>query len=172
MRIDRIDQELARCEEHCSSEPVDVEVENLLTGSILILICSEFERKVKGLILDRCSSVSDESIRKYIEESIRHVLQGIKIGDLSGLLGKFGPLHKKEFRRRLDENNMVKTMYDSILTNRNRVAHGEGSNATMREVKRYYEKAHVVLDFFRDALRGEGDGAPDDPGRGTRSQGR
>ena len=144
---------------------MDVEVENLLTGSILILICSEFEREFKGLILDRCSSVSDESIRKYIEESIRNVLRSLGIDELSGLLGKFGPLHKKEFRRLLDENNMVKTMYNSILTNRNRVAHGEGSNATMREVKRYYEKGHVVLDYFRDALRGEGDAA----GRGVPS---
>ena len=169
MRIDRIDQELARCEEHCSSGPVDVEVENLLTGSILILICSEFERKVKGLILDRCSSVSDESIRKYIEESIRHVLQGIRIGDLSGLLGKFGPLHKKEFQRRLNENDMVKTMYDSILANRNFVAHEKGSNTTMKEVRQYYEEGHVVLDHFRDALRGEGGGAPDGAGRGTLS---
>ena len=170
MRIDRIDRALARCEAHRSSaDPMDVEVENLLTGSILILICSEFERKVNGLILDRCSSVSDESIRNYIEESLRNVLRGLGIDELSGLLGKFGPLHKKEFRRRLNENNMVKTMYGSILANRNLVAHGEGSNATMREVRQYYEEGHVVLDFFRDALRGEGDGAPDGPGRGMQS---
>ena len=170
MRIDRIDRELARCGEHCrSADPMDSKVENLLTGSILILICSEFERKFKDLILDRCSSVSDESIRKYIEESIRNVLRSLGIDELSGLLGKFGPLHKKEFRRRLDENNTVKAMYGNILTNRNLVAHGEGSNATMREVKRYYEEGHVVLDYFRDALRGEGDGAPDGAGRGARS---
>ena len=31
----------------------------------------------------------------------------------------------------------------------------------MREVKRYYEEGHVVLDYFRDALRGGGGGAPD-----------
>ena len=170
MRIDRIDRALARCEAHRSSaDPMDVEVENLLTGSILILICSEFERKVKGLILDRCSSVSDESIRKYIEESIRNVLRSLGLDELSGLLGKFGPWHKKEFRRRLDENNMVKTMYGNILTNRNLVAHGEGSNATMQDVKQYYEEGHVVLDYFRDALRGEGDGAPDGPDRGMQS---
>ena len=31
----------------------------------------------------------------------------------------------------------------------------------MREVKKYCEEGHVVLDYFRDALRGEGGGAPD-----------
>ena len=167
MRIDKIDRELARCEEHCrSADPMDVKVESLLTGSILILIFSEFERMVKNLVLDRCSSVSDESIRNYIEESIRNVFRGLKIGGLSELLGKFGPLHKNEFQRRLDENHRAKTMYENILVNRNLVAHGEeGSNATMQDVKQYYEEGHVVLDYFRDALRGEGDAT----GRGMRS---
>lgn len=156
MRIDRIDRVLTRCEAHCGSgEPIDYEVESLLTGSVLILIFSEFETRFRGLILDKCSSVSDESIRKYIEESIWHVLRSIRIDELSGLLGKFGPLHKAEFKRRLDENQKAKTMYESMLTNRRQVAHGEGSNATMRDVRRYYEEGHVVLDYFRAALRGE-----------------
>ena len=167
MRIDRIDRELARCEEHCrSADSMDVKVENLLTGSMLILIYSEFEKEFKGLILDRCSSVSDESIRKYIEESIRNVLRSMGTDELSGLLGKFGPLHKKEFRRRLNKNHRAKTMYENILVNRNLVAHGEkDSKATMLDVKQYYEEGHVVLDYFRDALRGEGDAA----GRGVPS---
>ena len=166
MRIETIDRALARCEAHCSSaEPMDVEVKSLLIGSILILIYSEFERKIRSLILDRCSSVSDESIRKYIEKSIENVFRGIKIGALSGLLGKFGDLHKQEFQRRLNENDKVKNMYGSILANRNLVAHEKGSEATMQEVRQYYEEGHVVLDYFRDALRGERNGA----GRGTLS---
>ena len=96
MRIDRIDRELARCEEHCSSaEPMDFKVENLLAGSILIPICSEFERKFKGLILERCSSVSDESIRKYIEESIRNVLRSLGIDELSGCLENSVPCTRR-----------------------------------------------------------------------------
>ena len=163
MRFDRIDRALERCEEHCkSAEPMNVEVKSLLTGSILILIYSEFERKIRSLILDRCSSVSDESIRKYIEKSTRKNMN-IKISDLSGLLGKFGDLHKQEFQRRL--NDRVQTMYDSILANRHHVAHEKGSEATMQEVRQYYEEGHVVLDYFRDALRGERNGA----GRGVPS---
>ena len=58
-------------------------------------------------------------------------------------------------------------MYENMLTNRNLVAHGEGSEATIRDVKRYYEEGHVVLDYFRDALRDEGDAAPDGAGQGA-----
>lgn len=169
MRIDRIDLALTRCEAHCGSrEPIDYEVESLLTGSVLILIISEFETRFRDLILERCSSVSDESIRQYIEESIRNVLRSIGITELSGLLARFGPLHKAEFKRRLDENQKVKAMYESMLTNRNQVAHGGGSNATMQDVRRYYEEGHVVLDYFRDALRGESTAASDGAGQDAR----
>ena len=167
MRIERIDKALERCDAHRrSAEPMNVEVESLLTGSMLILIYSEFERKVESLILDRCLSVSDELIRKYIEESIQNVLRGIRIGELSGLLGKFDRSCKDDFKRRLKKNDRAKIMYENILENRNLVAHGEeDSKATMLDVKQYYEEGHVVLDYFRDALRGAGDAA----GRGVPS---
>lgn len=150
MRIDRIDRALERCEAYCRSGEVDFEVENLLICSILILTCSEFERKYRDLILERCSTVSDDSVRKYVGESTR--IRSMRITELTSLLGRFGPSHKEEFRQRLNENGIVKNMYDSILVNRNSVAHGEGSAASFRDVKRYYEEGHVVLDYFRDAL--------------------
>ena len=66
---------------------------------------------------------------------------------------------------RSDGRRSGEPSYENILVNRNDVAHKEGSNATMRDVKQYYEEGHVVLDYFRDALRGEGDAA----GRGVPS---
>ena len=43
-------------------------------------------------------------------------------------------------------------MYDSILSQRNAVAHGGDVNATLGDVKVYYAEAHKVLDCFKDAL--------------------
>ena len=43
-------------------------------------------------------------------------------------------------------------MYDSILKNRNEAAHGQGSHASIKDVKQYYEQGHIVLDYFREAL--------------------
>lgn len=42
--------------------------------------------------------------------------------------------------------------YNSLLRNRNSVAHGQGSAVTFEEVKGFYLGAHVVLDYFREAL--------------------
>ena len=51
-------------------------------------------------------------------------------------------------------------MYSSIVDNRNSVAHGRGSSATLEEVRRYYEGGRVLLDYFKDALWLEDDAAP------------
>ena len=155
MRIKRIDEALERCGEHLSAvETIDEEVESLLTQSILILICAEFERKLRELVLERCASVSDSAISEYIDNCTR--VRSLKTSDVSGLLAQFGDVCKSEFRRLLEENSDTETEYESIRSNRNRVAHGEGSNATFLEVKRYYERGHVVLDYFREALWGGG----------------
>ena len=153
MRIERIDDALERCTGHLSSaQSIDEEIENLLTQSILILICAEFERKLKGLVLERCSRISERPVRNYIGNYTRTALRSLRLSDLTGLLSRFGPEHSVEFRNRYEGNSIAATMYDSVWTNRNSVAHGEGSSATLGDVKRFYQEGHVVLDFFREAL--------------------
>lgn len=155
MRIRRIDDAINRCVRHLSTaQAIDKEVESLLAQSLLILICAEFERKFRELIRERCSSISDGSIGRYIDSHIARAPRGLKLSDVSGTLAQFGSTHKEEFDRQRGENRQAEDMYSSIVSNRHRVAHGDGSNATLEEVKQYYERGHEVLDYFKDALFG------------------
>ena len=161
MRIHRIDDAIERCGRHLSStQTADKEVENLLAQSLLILICAEFEKKFRALIMERCSSVTDKPVNKYIGSYTRTILRSLQLNAVSETLARFGPMHKEEFKCRRDKNKQTKTMYNSIVTNRNKVAHGEGSDATLKDVKQFYEGGHVVLDYFKDALWIEDDAAP------------
>ena len=153
MRIRRIDDAIERCGKHLSTaEAVDKEVEVLLAQSLLILICAEFEKKFRALIIERCSSVTDKSVREYIGSYTQTILRGLQLDAISGTLARFGPMHKEEFMRRRNGNKQAEQMYSSIVADRNRVAHGEGSDATLEDVKQYYEMGHEMLDYFRDAL--------------------
>ena len=79
--------------------------------------------------------------------------RSLRLHDLSGLLNRFGQDHKDYFQRRLDEGaERIRNMYNSIVTNRNAVAHGRGSKTTFADVREFYETAHVVLDYFDQAL--------------------
>lgn len=161
MHIYRIDNAIEQCGRHLSAmQTTDKEVENLLAQSLLILICAEFERKFRDLIMERCSSVIDKPVNEYIGSYTRTILRSLNVGAVSDTLARFGPMHREEFKRRRDKNKQAESMYSSIVTNRNSVAHGEGSNATLEEVRRYYEGGHVLLDYFKDALWIEDDTAP------------
>ena len=161
MRIHRIDDAIERCGKHLSAaKAVDKEVEVLLAQSLLILICAEFEKKFRALIIERCSSITDKPVSEYIGSYTQTILRSLQLDSISGTLGRFGPMHKEEFKRRREEDTQADSMYSSIVANRNKVAHGEDSSATLEDIKRYYEGGHVLLDYFKDALWIENDAAP------------
>ena len=139
---------------------IDKEVEVLSAQSLLILICAELEKKFRALIMERCSSVTDKPVNEYIGSHTQTILRSLQLDAISGTLARFGPMHKEEFMRRRDEDKQAEQMYISIVADRNRVAHCEGSDATLEDVKQYCEGGHVLLDYFKDALWIEDDAAP------------
>ena len=148
MRIPRIDQALEKCEAHLSlGEAVEAEVQSLLAQSLLILIYAEFERKVRALIRQRCQYEADNSVRGFLDSCAESSFRGLKIGEIAGLLNRFGASHKEVFNQHLEQNQKVRNRYDSILNNRHKIAYGEFS-----DVKQYYEHGHCVLDYVRAAL--------------------
>ncbi len=153
MRIQKIDDALDHCESHLAdSDTVEVQVESLLTQALLILICAEFEIKFRELIRRRFSSVEDVSVKKYLESHAEREPRNMKVDELAKLLNRFGQPHKDEFKSRATKNEKAQTMYSNIWSNRNMVAHGEGSQVTFGDIKQYYEEGHVVLDYFCEAL--------------------
>ena len=58
-------------------------------------------------------------------------------------------------RKHLSAAGSVDKEVENLLVqvnHRHNIAHGEGSDATLEEVKQYYESGHEVLDYFKDAL--------------------
>lgn len=157
MRIHRIDDAIERCEQHLSVAGSIDKIEDFLAQFLLVIICSEFENKFRELITERCSSITDKPIKDYIGNCTSRVSRSLSLKNVSGTLNLFGEMHKEEFKRRRNENKLAEDMYSNIVTNRHNVAHRAGSNATLKDVKRFYEEGHKVLDYFKDALWVEDD---------------
>jgi hypothetical protein len=156
MRIVRIDETLEKCHEHLSSTSAyGTEIESLLTYSVLVLICAEFENAIEAVLKEKCSSVADPSISAFFKSCVSAVFRSVGSSELAGLLNRFSSFHKASFTRSTIENPVPVTFYNNIVVNRHRIAHSMGTNATFREVRQFYEKGHIVLDFFRDALLSE-----------------
>jgi hypothetical protein len=120
--------------------------------SLLVLIYAEFEQNIKATILEKCSSIEDDSLRTFVDSCVDAVFRGVRSSEMAGLLNRFGGSYKERFDQRTAGNPQAVTFYNNIITNRHSEAHEHGGNVTFAEVKRFYEEGHVVLDFFRDAL--------------------
>ena len=153
MRIARIDQILETCEDHLTStESFGTEVESLLTQSLLVLMCSEFERQIKSIVEHKCSTITDAAVREFIGSCTGAVFRSVLSGEIAGLLKRFGPNYKEAFKKKADDNQRAVTFYNNIVTNRHSAAHSDGSGVTFGDVKQFYEQGHLVLDFFQDSL--------------------
>jgi len=153
MKLARIDQILEKCGEHLSgTSSYGTEIENLLTQSLLVIMCAEFEQTIEKLLQEKCSSVSDPSIKEFLGSCVSAVFRSVKSNEMAGLLNRFGSPYKEAFNEKTNENQRAVTFYNNIVTNRHRVTHSDGSNVTFEEVKQFYEEGHVVLDFFREVL--------------------
>lgn len=156
MRLARIDQTLEECDRHLVSTGAQgTEIESLLTRSLLVLMCSEFEQKIEAIIQEKCASIGDSSLQEFFGSCVDAVFRSVKSSEMAGLLNRFGGGYKETFKNKTDANPVAVTFYNNIVTNRHGVAHSDGGNVTFLEVKRFYEEGHVVLDYFRESLLSE-----------------
>lgn len=153
MRIARIDQLLESCEEHLSStKAFGTEIESLLTQSLLVLMCAEFEQAIKSIVEQKCATITDAAVREFIGSCTGQIFRSVKSGEIAGLLGRFGSDYKEAFKAEADDNQLAITFYNNIVTNRHVVAHSGGSSVTFGDLKQFYEQGHLVLDFFQNSL--------------------
>jgi len=155
MRLLRIDEAIQACEAHlCATSSTGTLIESLLTQSLLVIMCAEFETAIENIVSDKCNCVPEKEIRQFFASCVGAVFRSTKSSELSGLLNRFDPEIKRAFLALTDENQVAVTYFNNIVTNRHRAAHSSGSSITFRDAKEFYERGHVVLDMFRQALHG------------------
>ena len=157
MRLARVDQTLEVCEVHLTETgSFGTPIENLLTRSLLVVMCAEFEQEIERTLDERFQTIQDASVREFLASSVDAVFRSVKVNEIAGLLNRFGGTYKERFNAKADANPVAVTYYNNIVTNRHEIAHRQGGNVTFQEAKTFYEGGHVVLDFFREALLSEG----------------
>jgi RiboL-PSP-HEPN len=154
MRLPRIDQAIEVCEAHLKSTDANgTEIEAFLARYLLIVTCAAFEEEIEKIILSRAARVNDPQIESFIRSSMKAIFRSLKIGDLAGLLGRFGANYKDRFQQAVT-GTLAEQYFSNIIENRNTTAHRAGPNVTFREVVQFYEEAHTILDVISEVCSG------------------
>lgn len=148
MKVSKIDVLFELCSLEIEAGTIEDErIVALLVQGLLISICAEFEIILKRLTNERGKDVRDYNT-KYAEKAFRSASPG----NIEKVVKRFGRLSKVEFNRLKAKDERAWAAYGSIISNRNDVAHGRQFQATLREVREFYERGHKVLDWFESAL--------------------
>lgn len=131
----------------------NTEIETFLVRYLLILIYARYERFISDRLERRFQSSTDSALGRFASEALRNVLRGIKIADLSTLLGKLDPGLREEFGRRLEADPQAATAYNNILVNRRDFAHELSDvQLTLTELRQSYQDSRKIVEAFVDLL--------------------
>ena len=151
MRFGQIDSGIAKCERHLDAVKArGTEIEYYLTQYLLIRIYAEFQTRLTALFDRRCLS-SDLHLMKFARQSASESTKYFLIGELKGVLGRFGDDYKSDFHNRV-MNTLAHTCWDNIYSNRIAVAHKAGCVMSLSDLKKNYKNSLAIFDALVKTL--------------------
>lgn len=152
MQMGILDTYLENCERHLDTANArNTEVESYLVQYLLARICAECEARIVALVQRRCSRMRDIHVRNFTERAAKDACRSFSIGEIKGILGRFGVDYKKVFNDRI-VNTPAHVAWDNIYNNRQAVAHGAGAQMSFADLRVNFEQSLDVLDALVAAL--------------------
>jgi hypothetical protein len=152
MQFGRLDFHLQKCEQHLDNTKTrNTEIESYFVQYLLTRICAEYETRISILVERRCARMRDIHIKRFTTRSARDACKYFSIGDIKGILGRFGDDYKQSFHDQI-MNTASHVAWDNIYNNRQAVAHGAGAQMSFPDLKKNYQESLIVLDAIVAAL--------------------
>jgi hypothetical protein len=152
MRFSIIDAHLHNCQSHLdATNSRNTEVESYLVQFLLTRIVAEYEIRIAVLVERRCSRMRDAHVKKFAKRSAKDATRRFNIGDLAGVLNRFGDDYKTSFHSSI-LSTPAHVAWDNIYNNRMAVAHGSGAQMSFSDLLKNYGESLVVLDQMVVAL--------------------
>ncbi|NQS96979.1 MAG: hypothetical protein HQ591_00845 [candidate division Zixibacteria bacterium] len=157
MKIPKIDHIIEICNHHLTTiKTINPEIETYFTIYLLILSSAAFDQEISKIVLTRVQLARDPSLLSFVEAYLNdHITNPNTKVIKERILKKFGPFYIEKFKEESSKNPIIENSYNSIITNRNEVAHGGDLKITFTEFVNYYEKAHTILDVLGIVLLGK-----------------
>jgi len=130
----------------------DPELSAYLAGYLVVLISGVYEDCIEYLVNRRARKSSDPELESYVYNRTAQTFRNPDRSSVVGLLTQFSAAYKKQFNVTVGSDSM--DALDSIVTNKNWLAHGETSKlqVTVADVQGYFQRSMPVLEALEDIL--------------------
>ena len=122
-----------------------------MSAYLTVVISGVYEDCIEHLFGERAAKAGDAELQYYVKTTLGERFRNPKYAKIIEMLSKFSPDYVKQLRGLVEEP--ARLGLDSIVDNKNLVAHGSVSNATLADVSKYYADAKALLDALEDVLK-------------------
>ena len=114
---------------------------------LCILVSGFLESVVSDIAMDYCRSRSAPTVMSFVESRLRRPMN-LNAEQLLRFVSAFNV----DWRNQLEDfiTGERKEALDSVVANRNNIAHGESVNLTYARIRDYYRYICQVVDFLED----------------------
>lgn len=111
---------------------------------ITVLTSGIYEDVIKNILVEYTDKekVSRE-IRDYIYDQLKKSFRNPDFGNLTGLISKFSKKWENQIKIKVTEEQ--KESLNSIVNNKNLIAHGDNCTITFSNIKEYYYKSKEII---------------------------
>lgn len=108
------------------------------------------ENVVKALISNYCDGTSPRPIQSFILSKTKNTTN-LNYTKILRLLAEFSPEWKDKFESKLSDQQ--KSSLNSVVSNRNNIAHGNPDSITFNGIKKYYEDIKDVISILKSIIK-------------------
>jgi len=144
IRIVGAQQRIDGLEAKAKSDPVksDLELQSQLARFLCVLCSGFIEQAVIQTLTSYAEKRSHQNVARYIGTSVAR-LWNAKFEDILTILGQFSPAWREHFA--INTPPEVKDAIDSIVNNRNQIAHGAQTGISLATFMDYYKRVKLFL---------------------------
>ena len=128
----------------------DQKLASMLSSYLVVSISGAYEDCIEYLFIQRSGKSSDKEIQNLVKSLIDLHFRNPNYGNIKKMVKALDSKYGTILRDKIAAKNI--DGINSIVTNKNNVAHGEVSNATIRDIKNYHENALKIFKVLEEIL--------------------
>ena len=114
---------------------------------LCVLVSGFVETSIQTIFSEYAKRRSSPEVASYVESRLKR-FQNPSMQRIIDLIGEFNPVWRESFEKATEGES--KDAINSIVANRNNIAHGESVGITYSRIQQYYENAIKVVDLIDD----------------------
>ncbi|PIW68457.1 MAG: hypothetical protein COW10_02435 [Candidatus Omnitrophica bacterium CG12_big_fil_rev_8_21_14_0_65_42_8] len=144
--LQKIDQAIQDIKSFPNSSVLE---ESYFAKFLVVFICGIYEEAIETIINEWIAKFNSSQVSQFVGDSLRYTFKNPEINNIKKLLRKFD----RHWERQIDQiPNKAKTALDSIVGDKNSLAHGNTCNITLNDVIQFYLDSKIIIETIDAAI--------------------